>query len=448
MKKQTFFFTVCFLLFSVAAFAQKKNRKAKTTKAKTADYFNPKTLRYDNFVYEENIKTVLFHEASHPLNEPFIPLNSGEYLLLSFDELGGEANNYSYKIVHCTADWQESDIDAFDYIDGFTQNDIVEYEYSFNTLQDYVQYRLAIPNEDIRLTKSGNYLLKIYKNNDEEDLVLTRRFLVYEQKVNTEVRLMLSNLKRYYDTHHRLTFRLDCSSLALGNALQEIKVAVLQNGRWDNAMTNLSPSFLRNDMLEFDSSSENLFAAGNDFRYIDFRNLHHEGSSIQNIVRDEENGENTVVLHTDAVRKRGGERRFRVVTNDMNGKYMIRSIQRIFTSLDADYAQVHFSLAMEEPIADGNIYVFGALSDWQTLPDFQMAYNREKRAYEANVFLKQGIYDYQYVVAKDGGEQIDETMIEGSYYATENNYFILTYYRNFRNRYDELVGFRHINSKQ
>lgn len=439
---------ICFLLFSVAVFAQKKAKKTKKTKHKKEAYFNPKTLRYDNFVYEENIKTVLLHEASHPLNEPFIQLNSGEFLLLSFDDLSEEANNYSYKIVHCTADWQESDIDAFDYIDGFTQNDITEYEYSFNTLQDYVQYRLAIPNEDIRLTKSGNYLLKVYANNDEENLILTRRFAIYEQKVNTEVRLMLSSFKKYHNTHHRLNFWLDCSSLGVQNVLQEIKVAVLQNGRWDNAMTGLSPSFLRNEMLEFDSSSENLFAAGNDFRYIDFRNLHHEGTSIQDIIRDDENGENTVILHTDVIRKRGGERRFRVVTNDMNGKYMIRAIQRIFTSLDADYAQVHFSLEMEEPIEDGNIYVFGALSDWQTLPKFQMTYNRERKAYEANIFLKQGIYDYQYVVAKDGGKQIDATSIEGNYYATENNYFILTYYRNFRNRYDELVGFWHINSKQ
>ena len=158
MRKYILLFTLCFLLFSLTAFAQKKNRKEKKVKKekKTEAYFNPKTLRYDNFVYEENIKTVLLHEASHPLNEPFIQLNSNEFLILSFDELGEEANNYSYKIVHCTADWQESDIDAFDYIDGFTQNDIAEYEYSFNTLQDYVQYRLAIPNEDIRLTKSGN----------------------------------------------------------------------------------------------------------------------------------------------------------------------------------------------------------------------------------------------------------------------------------------------------
>ncbi len=408
------------------------------------DYYNPMRLQYDNAVYQSNIKTISLHRHNEALSIPIIPLNGGIQLALSFDELGDENDNYSYTLIHCTANWEASDIDPFDYIDGFTRYDISDYEYSVNTTQTYTHYRLLFPNNEMRLTKSGNYLLKVYRNDDEEALVLTRRFMVYENKLLIESRLMSANAHNFTRTHHRIDFSIGYNGMPIVNPLAELQVIILQNGRWDNALRDIEPTFLKNKVAIY-SSNTIAFEAGNEFRFFDCRSFQQRSERVRKII---ESDSNHVYLAPDISRKKtANNHMMRVNFIDKNGQFFIGNADAsLFKVIDSDYALVHFSLNRQSPIKNGNIYVFGALSNWQLQDDFQMKYVPQNQAYEAQIYLKQGHYDYLYAATLDGTTNIDTERFEGNYLHTENDYYILVYHKVFSDRYDRLIGVQHINS--
>ncbi len=408
------------------------------------DYYNPNVLEYSDKVYQENIKTVLFHIEDDPLSNPVIPLNGNFQLQLTFDDLEGENSNYTYQIIHCNADWQPSNLSPFEYIDGFTEEAINNYSYSANTLQDYTQYIAIIPNSFTKITKSGNYILKVYEDGNEDALVLTRRFMVFENKLGIDANLLTANNNRYFRTHQRLQFSIFYSGFSLVNPLSDLKVHILQNGRWDNAITDIQPVFFRDKTLIYNHLDRTLFEGGNEFRYFDLTSLDYLKERVEAADTIEES--HHVFLVEDVARNKTQFARFQYNYNDFNGKYSIGIYRSTFRNLDADYAYVHFFLPLEKPLTTGNIYIFGAVSDWRINPDFQMRYNHKKKQYEGQVYLKQGYYDYQYVIVNDGKSAIDYTSLEGSYFSTENDYQLLVYYTPFGARYDRLVGFQSINS--
>lgn len=452
-------FFACTILYMYAGqlYAQPQqppiyNNSADTT-AVAIDYYQPQTLRYENAVYRESIGSVIFRVKGLELSDPFLQLPPKRtiapppaVLELTFDEFGNTANYYSYKIVHCSADWQPSRLDPFDYIDGFLRDDIVNYAYSFNSVQPYVNYRLEIPNNNMRPTVSGNYLLKVYANDNEEDLVLTRRFVIYENMLRVEIKALPTSISAYFETHQRLEFEVAYSQqdFSVGNPLLDFYTTVLQNGRWDNALQDIKPTFLHNDAMIFSSMDQTLFAGGNEFRFFDTRCLQTKCSNVLRIERDKKNTADPnyhVWLYPDKMADR--HRRYRLGGYDLNGKFYIGIDSRFnFNLLDADYVYTHFALSLDKPIGDeGNIYIFGALSDWQTKPEFMMHYNPKTQNYEGTVFLKQGLYDYQYVWQKDGKALPDASKLEGSYAAAENTYTVIVYQHLPNKRYDRVVGF-------
>ncbi|MGB1241682.1 MAG: DUF5103 domain-containing protein [Chitinophagales bacterium] len=410
------------------------------------DYYYPNILKYEDAVYKENIRTVLFHVKDQKLTPAIIPLSGGLQLALTFDELGEEVNYYSYQLILCNADWTPSSLDSFDYVDGFIEQDISDYRFSLNTFQPYTQYRLMIPNESMGVTKSGNYLLKIYRSGDEEDLVLTRRMVVYENYITIKGRFLNPTLTAVLKTHQRLDFSVVYEGLNIVNPIAELDVVVLQNGRWDNALMGLKPTFMHVDELIYNFANRNLFEAGNEFRYADFRSMRYRSERVKNLEEDKKLREKHVYLKTDEVRTRDGIR-LRINYLDFNGRYQIGVQDGLFNYLDADYAFVHFNLPFEEPLTDGNIYVFGGFTDWEVMPRYQMKYNYEQKAYQACLYLKQGFYNYQYVLLEDGNPVPKAAPFEGNYYKTENDYIILVYHRKFGARYDRLIGIKTLNSR-
>ncbi len=430
--------------YSCEAIKQAEN-DAKLERANTpkySDYYNPDEFDFADKTYKDNIKTVLFHPRNQPLAYPMIPLGSKFQLELTFDDLDGDVKNYSYTIVHCTANWEESDLSPFDYIEGFTEDSFDDYRYSFNTLQSYTQYRVYLPNQRMDFTKSGNYILKVFENSNQEEVILSKRFLVYEEKVIINSRVIAPNISRYLRTHQRLSFSFDYGMLGTLNPMTDIQVSILQNGRWDKAVHKLRPQFVRNKELVFDYSDQTLFKAGKEFRYFDFRNFSFNTEKVDKIWIEEETNTNQVKINRDE--KRHTERYN--YWKDMNGQFVIGRFGG-FTRVDADYAWVHFSFEKEAPLDNGNVYVYGKFCDWEATDDNKMRYDYEDKSYKAKAYLKQGVYNYQYVVWEDGNEQIDDSILEGDYYETENNYIILIYFRPFNARYDQLVGFDILNSR-
>ncbi len=388
---------------------------------------------YD-YIYTGNIATVRFHLNGLDLSYPIIDLDSPGQLRLSFDDLDADVKNYYYTLQHCDADWTPSDLDELEYNAGFIDDRIDDYQYSFATRVPYTHYELLLPNDDVSWTKSGNYLLNVYDGKDKETLVITRRFMVVEPIVDIMPQVVVPSMVGKSRTYQEIDFIVNHENLEIRNPRSEINAIILQNGRWDNAITGIAPLFLRDKEMIFNYQNKVIFPAGKEFRYFDMRSLRTRLDNVAIIDNYDEGYE--VAITVD--KKRGGQPH--LFREDINGKYVIGHLnQPEEADLRGDYADVLLTLKSSMPMSEGDVYFFGAISDWQVRPEYKMVYNPAVGAYLVKALLKQGYYDYQYVIATPRGALLSDTT-EGDWYETENDYTILVYYRPFGTRYDRLIG--------
>lgn len=398
-------------------------------------------LRYYDYIYLDNIKSVKFHVRGLFTSMPIISLGSFSQLELTFDDLEGDQKDYTYSIVHCNADWTPSQLFMNDYIDGFDDIDIRDFDFSFNTKSIYTNYWLRFPNEDIRLTKSGNFLLKVYEDEEEKQLAITRRFMVVDPSVTIEPDVVRPAAVSKSRTHQEIDFLITHEGFEIRNPRSELAVTVLQNGRWDTAITGLTPLFSRAEEQSFDYQDKIVFPAGKEFRYVDLRSVDFGSESIQHF--EFIDGQYEAQLRTS--KKRGSSGYLEI--EDINGNFVIDNFDEDDPDLESEYINVLFSLYSPSEMYDQEIYVFGGLTDWQLKPEFRMVYNPANHTYVTKAKLKQGFYNFMYAALPANTENIDFEETEGDWFETNNDYTILVYYRPFGGRYDELIGASTFNSR-
>ncbi len=277
-------------------------------------------LRYEDHVYLDYVHSVKFHLDGLFLSMPILDLGGGSTpLALSFDALGEDNHSFVYSVEHCNANWTPSTLSEVEYIDGFNEEQIDFYEYSFKVKTAYTHYYFYLPNEDLRLTKSGNYLLKIYENDDEKRLAITRRFMVVETAVGIIPDVVRPSMVSKSNTHQEIDFRLTHKGFEIRNPRQELSVTVMQNGRWDNALTDLKPLFSRPDEQIYDYQDKIVFPSGKEFRYLDLRGIKYSAPGIQTIVLTDRGYEVTL----EQEEKRAYQPYFE--WNDINGNFIIEN---------------------------------------------------------------------------------------------------------------------------
>lgn len=393
------------------------------------------SLIFTDNVFKDNIKTVQLYKEGWNLSYPLIKNNSDEKLILHFDVLGNQIETYYYTFIHCTKDWEKSDIFFNDYIDGFPENQIEEFKSSFNTTVNYIHFKLTFPNDRIRFKLSGNYILQVYPVNEPDKPILTRRFIVTENAVMISPDAHRPRMTDDNNSSQQIDFTLNYSGLTINDPSRNIYAFILQNGLWTNSKKNLKPDFNGNNELKYNSlSDKNIFAGGNEYRYFDIKSIKYKSEFVNRIDFAISNY-NVFLLPSE-------NREFKpyFYWQDFNGKYYIAIQEGKEPETDADYVYVYFTLPSKYFAGGEKIYVYGALTDWKLNKDNLMVYNFEKAQYELTMLLKQGWYNYEYVFLKEGDSGNDPTKFEGSHYETENDYLILVYYRNPRERYDRVIG--------
>ena len=396
---------------------------------------------YQNAVFRDEIKSVQMYREGNELSNPVIELGSDVKLLLKFDDLTDDVKSYSYTVIHCDANWNESYIRQDEYLQGFPDNPIGDYAMSFNTTIKFVNYQLSIPNENCSLKYSGNYALVVFEGNDRHNLVLVQRFYVVEPKVRIEGLVKMATFDSYNGENQEVDFKIINEQLRLLNPQDEIKVVLMQNRRWDNAVLGLKPKFIQNNVLNYDYDKENVFPGGNEFRYFDIRTKRRNGENVESVrfIRPYYH----ITLVTEGLRN---NKKF-MPYKEMNGNFVIESQDRVTdTDTECDYMFVHFYLPMPSQLVGGTVNVFGALTGWNANKTNEMKWNYETAGYELSLLLKQGYYNFQYVYIPEGAKKADSVNLEGSFYLTENDYQVFAYYRDPSTRYDRLVGFVTINS--
>ncbi|MEY8847857.1 DUF5103 domain-containing protein [Psychroserpens sp. XS_ASV72] len=377
------------------------------------------------------IKTITFKSANTQQGElPILQLN--EPFLLEFDALVTTEPDFYYTIEHYNYDWTKSNLVKMEYMIGFDDYRIVDYSNSYNAYQLYSHYRLQIPNQQTRaLTKSGNYLISIY--NDDRELVFTRKFMIYEQKLGVGVEIKRSRDVRYIAGKQNVDIRINTGGVNVNNPLQTINTLIIQNNNLRTAIKEVKPQYTLGQQLVYRYTDETAFWAGNEFRFFENKDVRAANVGVQFIdLKD--------IYHNYLFVNFERASQPYTYNPDINGNFLVTALNVEDVNIEADYTMTHFALAYPELTDGSKIYIYGNFNNYALEDMNRMVYNRIKKRYEAAFKLKQGFYNYKYVVLNPDGK-LDEGRISGNYWQTENNYKVLVYYRDLGARYDELIGF-------
>jgi hypothetical protein len=394
------------------------------------------TVKAIDSIYIESLRAVRFNTAGNPFGTPIMDLKTGR-LGLSFDDMEVDIRDMLYSIEQCDRNWQPSKLDRLEYIEGLQEDRITQYKSSYTTNIPYMHYSLAIPTESMRITKSGNYILKVFEDNAEKSLVLTRRFVVYEQIV-VPIPTMTFSVPTKYNTHHELDVNIEPKQFRIQNPMNDIRLTIMQNGRWDNAYYGVKPAYVQGDRIVFDYQDAIVFPAGKEWRYVDLRSSRFRSERVQSINKGDQTWD--FLLRTDLDRGREPY----ILYPDINGQFYIETTDYDGSSesyIRADYVNAQFSLLKKTPIEDADIYIYGGLTDWKIDDRFKLEYDYGTNMYEADVLLKQGFYNYAYAIVPKNKKSVDIATLEGDWYEAENEYTILVHFTPFGGRHDRVIGF-------
>ncbi len=398
-------------------------------------------------IYKPNIHAVKLYKSGDIYSYPVMTVNSNDLLELHFDDLDADIKNYYYTYQLCNADWTPASIQSYDYIRGFQTNSIRTYRYSSMALTRYTHYQATIPDRSSAPTRSGNYLLKVFLNDDTTQLVFTKRFLVVDTKASVSAQVQQPFNGNYFKTHQRVQVAVSTVAGQINTfSPQDLKVVIVQNNIWPTAAMIDHPSIFRGNYYEYSDEENTTFPAGKEWRWIDLRSLRLMSDRMQRM--DEADKTRTDVFVKPDV-ERGSQ--VYVYYQDYDGIYTIENSDGDNPLWQSDFAWVHFTF-----IPPGNrafegksIYLFGELTNYLPDDSSRMIFNAEKGVYEKALLLKQGYYNYSYVTVSDKkqpGNSMSMENTEGNYWGTENTYMVLVYFRPFGARADELIGFSRVSS--
>lgn len=383
---------------------------------------------YAQKIAPPNIKSIQFQPLNQTTFNHIIPL--GKTIELNFDDLDGDQKEYYYKIELMTHDWKKSNLISNQYINGFQSNVIFNVENSFNTFQNYTHYSVQFPNQNTRITKSGNYQLSILDEIGE--VVFTRRFTLYENIATVGVSASRSRNTKNLGKEQTVQFIVNHSRLQINNPSQEIHVAILKNENWKTAITKIQPQFYKPNQLIYKYQKKTNFWGGNEYLFFDNKNIRNTNVSVARTERKE-------IVHNYLYPYINRGLKSYNYNPDINGQFIIRNIEATNPDTEADYAMMHFSLKVSQKIEDKEVYVYGAFNNFNLTEENKMSFDPSTNYYYSNFLLKQGFYNYTFVT-KSSDNLISEADIRGDFSETENIYTVIVYHKAFGALFDRVIG--------
>ena len=396
-------------------------------------------------IYDSSIHSILIHPLNKPLAMPVVVLNEGSPLQVSFDDFKADYQDYNYAIELMNANWTASSLSSFDYVKGFNQIKINSFSVSTMASQHYYHYQFSFPNVNCKPTKSGNYILKVFKNGNANELVFTQRFYVVEDQVGIAAQVQEPFDGNISKTHQKISVQLDLKQI-YSLQPEQLQLEVIQNYRYSDAIKISEPNFIRGNILEYNKEDQLIFPSGKEARWLDLQSMQLVSDRISRFQKVQD--KNYVFLKPDMSRNELAYYSF----NDLNGNYLISNTDALQSENQNDYAYVVFTYLPKDhlPLVGQNLYLSGAFTNNTLNKNAEMVFDPKLGVYQKTLILKQGYYSYNYILRDrlDPNSLDDFTETEGNHWETENNYSILVYYRAPGTQYDSLLGFSTINSKQ
>jgi hypothetical protein len=386
----------------------------------------------------QSIKTVLVRPVNDWKAAPVINISGDDKIKVSFDELSHDYKRYAYRVIHCDRNWKRSNLNLLEYMEGFQENDIVAFGNSSNTLTNYTHYSFTLPNEQVSLKLSGNYAVEIIDRDDSKKVILTACFSVVESKTAIQGLITANTDVDTEQYHQQVQFAVKPLGWIIQQPESEISVRITQNQLNNTTVNDLVPDQIQPDKLVFEHDNKLVFEAGNEFRRFEITSFKHAGLGVNRI-------EYFAPYYNADLFEAKTRNKGYVFDKDQNGRFLVHNTDYALDETQSDYFLVHVSFPMEVPFQDERLYLFGDLVENKLDENSRMVYNRERKAYEKTLFLKQGSYNYTYVSVPSTENQqpvrFSSRQTEGSYWQTENEYQIYVYYRPMGSKYDQLIGF-------
>lgn len=384
-------------------------------------------------IIDPNFRTLKVANANDFYALPIIRMNSEDAITISFDEIADEVRYLRYRLIHCNADWQPSQLVESEYLPGFNESEIEDYGFSSNTFIHYVNYRITIPNQDMTPLVSGNYLVQVYEEFSDESPLLQARFCVSENVASISGMASAKTDRGLNGEWQQLEFTIDFNNLDIANPFSDFIVAVSQNADSNSQRTLTHPQRVQATKAYYQHLPELIFPAGNEYRRFETTQVVYPG------------------LHTDSLRfvdrsyhawltpdspKANTSYEYDVT---QRGRFLVREFNSTDSDLGADYIVVHFTL-QTTPLQDCDLYVDGEFTNHLLTPYYQLAYDSDLQAYTTAIPLKQGSYNYRYVAVPKSNRKYADTQIDGNKFETVNEYDVKAYYREPGSRADRLLG--------
>ena len=385
------------------------------------------------------IKTVQCYPVGKPFAEPVIELGSGQQLIFSFDDLSQEQNSYTYKIVHCDPDWNPSGLSPFNYLSGFFSNPLEDYEYSYNTQVEYTHFSLLIPNDEIGIKISGNYILQVFNDNYPDSVVIAQRFSVLENQVAISAAIVNATNPSLLYTSQQLNFSVTYGNLPVYNPVKDVRVYVTQN-QDPNSRRDFEPAFVRQNQLVYGDGTNNVFDGLSPFRNFQCSSFVYYTQYVKDVLKGPD-GLYNFILQPGVVPQRY------VPLSDKDGNYYIEAENVQNRSLEADYVVAHFAILYPQPIPGAEVFIYGKFADWQFSPVLKMTYDSKNKAYVGEAELKQGYYDYMYAVVPEANKKIDLVTLQNNFYQTPNQYQIRFYFYDSNLMCFRFVGYQEVKAQ-
>lgn len=395
--------------------------------------------------FDPRIHTPSVYPKGNPVGYPFVDLNSRQVLEFRFDLAGLDREDLHYTVIHCDHQWRPSDLESNQYLRGFNFLRITEMEASFGTRESFVNYHFFFPNDMMEPTVSGNYAVVVFdgtRPDDQSSWLLIYRVVFFESQVRINARVQPSSVVRNRFSHNEVTSELIADNYRIINPMGELNMSILCNGEWRRGIHGLKPAYVRPDAIVFEySDGRSALPGGNEWRDFEMKDMRFAGLGVEAI----RGGSDAWHVYLRPDIPRGGKAAYDS-RNDLNGRFLVRSDIASDSHLEAEYVKVHFTLRMPE-WKEGYVAIEGGLSKFSNEP-WIMKYDVTSGAYVFDAMIKQGYYNYRYMIYDNYQASGDWSVTEGNFSATENDFQIFMYHFDRRLGADRVVGFHALRSNR
>ncbi|MDO4755250.1 MAG: DUF5103 domain-containing protein, partial [Parabacteroides sp.] len=206
-------------------------------------------VKYFTDINNRQIKSLQVKVAGELISNPFIFLGDEQQIEINFDFMGDGFPRYAYNVIHCNGDWTQSQLSPIEYMEGFQGQTIEDYANTIGTTTtQYANYRLLFPNENIQFKVSGNYAIQVYLEEAPDEILFTACFSVVEPAVAIAATISGNTDIDTNQRHQQVGFTINHRNFPITFPQTDLKLFVYQNNRRDNAVTNLQPTTIQENI--------------------------------------------------------------------------------------------------------------------------------------------------------------------------------------------------------